>query len=146
MLAQLRHFPVESSYQAEPWFALWSALYHQDDIYPASFAAVPHIVQALASAPQRASLSYFLLPASIEVARASGKAQPSPELAGPYGEALRQIPALAAASSRQDWGRALCTAALAAIAAATGNHQSAELLLAVDESEISEVLEWLQSR
>jgi hypothetical protein len=146
LLARLRQFPDESSHRAEPWFSLWSALYHQGDIFTASFAAVPHIVEALASAPQRASLSYFLLPASIEAARARGTSEPAADLAGPYFEALRRIPGLAAASSRQGWDASLCHAALAAIAVATGNHQTAELLLGVEESDVPEVLEWLQSR
>jgi hypothetical protein len=146
LLAQLRHFPGESSSRDEPWLSLWSALYHQEDIFEASFAAVPHIVDSLAVDPARASLSYFLLPASIEIARASGELQPSGQLVQPYHEALGRIPALVAASSRPGWDSTLCTAALAAVAAATGNHQTAGLLLSVDESEIIEVLAWLQSR
>jgi hypothetical protein len=47
LLSQLVAFPAEATYQDEPWFTLWSSLYHQGDIYPASFAAVPHIVAAL---------------------------------------------------------------------------------------------------
>jgi hypothetical protein len=32
--------------EREPWFTLWSALCHQGDVYPASFAAFPHIIAA----------------------------------------------------------------------------------------------------
>lgn len=51
LLADLAFFPAESSYEAEPWFSLWSSLCHQGDIYSASFAAVPEIVKHLANNP-----------------------------------------------------------------------------------------------
>ena len=33
----------------EPMFTLWSSLCHQDNVYPASFAAVPHLVEIAAA-------------------------------------------------------------------------------------------------
>jgi hypothetical protein len=48
LLRHLESFPP-SSPDDEPWFSLWSALAHQGDVYPASFAAVPHVVRALAA-------------------------------------------------------------------------------------------------
>ncbi len=68
MLQQIESFPAEKDGQAEPWFSLWSALYHQGDIYSASIAAVPRIVSALSRAPSKATLSFYLLPASIAIA------------------------------------------------------------------------------
>ena len=146
LLSQLTSFPGETSYKDEPWFTLWSSLCHQGDIYPASFAAVPHIVGALAANPSRASMSYFLLPASIEVARASGSIVVPPSLATAYFAALAQLPMLAGAAAHPAWNESLCTAALAATAAATGNHQTARLLLETEQSDIPEVINWLQSR
>ncbi|HEU4670565.1 MAG TPA: hypothetical protein VFR91_07640 [Dyella sp.] len=146
LLGQLASYPDERSYQDEPWFTLWSSLCHQGDIYSASFAAVPHIVQALAANTSRASVSYFLLPASIEVARDSANAVVPPSLSVAYFAALAQLPVLAGAAARPDWDESLCTSALAATAAATGNHQTARLLLETEQSDIPEVLNWLQSR
>ena len=128
LLGQLAQFPDETSYQAEPWFTLWSSLYHQGDIYSASFAALPHIVEALASDPARASLSYFLLPASIEVARASCGIEVPPDLEQSYHAALSRVPQLAASAAKPAWDSDRCIAALAAKSAATGNHQVAQLL------------------
>jgi hypothetical protein len=50
---------------------------HQGDVYPASFAAVPHVVSALASAPTRAGFDYFLFPACVEVARVKSPYPPN---------------------------------------------------------------------
>ena len=60
----------EETWQSEPWHSLWAALCDEGRVHPASFAAVPHIVAALAEAPERATPSHFVLPASIELARA----------------------------------------------------------------------------
>lgn len=146
LLKRLAEFPQETSFDDEPWFTLWSSIYHQGDIYSASFAAVPHIVETLAAAPARASLSYFLLPASIEVARASSGFEVPPDLERPYYEALSRLPQLAAAASKPDWDTYLCVAALAATSAATGNHQVAQLLLQAEPQAIPGIIEWLQSR
>ena len=57
LLDAIEAFPAETDWRAEPWFSLWSALYHQGDIYPASIAAVPRIVSTLACEPTKATLS-----------------------------------------------------------------------------------------
>src|SRR5689334_11052561 len=69
LLRLLPEFPTSNSYKDEPWYTLWSSLCHQGDVYPASFAAVPHIVGAAAQDPRRATYNYFLLPTCIEIAR-----------------------------------------------------------------------------
>ena len=69
LLREIAVEPDASSASEGPWFDLWSALCHQGDVYPASFAAVPHIVQALADHIECACDDFFLLPASIEWAR-----------------------------------------------------------------------------
>jgi hypothetical protein len=68
LLQKIVGFPDESDWQFEPWFSLWSALYHQGDIYSASIAAVPEIVSTLFRDPSKATLSFYLLPASIATA------------------------------------------------------------------------------
>jgi hypothetical protein len=55
--------------KAEPWFSLWSSLAHQGDVYSASFAAVPHVVHALSTAPERADASFFQFPTWVEIYR-----------------------------------------------------------------------------
>ena len=128
------------------WFDLWSALCHQGDIYPASFAAVPHIVQALSLAPQRASFSYFLLPASIEVARIKKNVPVPAHLVEAYFGSLARLPLLAGSAARPDWNLDVCQSALAAIAAAMGQHILAELLLELGPDDIPEAIKWLFER
>ena len=88
LLAKLSSFPEETSYEDQPWHSLWSALYHQGDIYSASFAATPEIIKHLASNPQQATFSFFALPASIEVARAKGNIKVPDELSAAYFQSL----------------------------------------------------------
>jgi hypothetical protein len=68
LLQQLADRPPSSG-EGGPWFQLWSALAHQDDVYSASFAAVPHVVRAMAVAPTRADAGYFQFPAWVEISR-----------------------------------------------------------------------------
>ena len=107
---------------------------------------VDHIVGVLANDPGRASMSYFLLPASVEVARESKGILVPSSLSTAYSTALAQLPSLAAAAAQPAWNESVCTSALAATAVATGNHQTARLLLETGHSDIPEVLDWLQSR
>jgi hypothetical protein len=146
LLRQLTDYPSEGSYQDEPWYTLWSSLCHQGDIYPASFAAVPHIVQALAIDPTRATHSYFLLPACIEIARVTKGIAIPPAFEAAYFEALARLPSLAGSAAKPSWDESTCTSALAAVAAATGNHPVAQLLLETEPQDILAVIDWLHSR
>jgi hypothetical protein len=62
LLQQLQSLP-DSTGESEPWFTLWSSLAHQGDVHSASFAAVPHVVDALAAQPSAATATYFHFPA-----------------------------------------------------------------------------------
>ncbi|WP_101927246.1 MULTISPECIES: hypothetical protein [Luteimonas] len=143
LLAQLDTAPPEDHWQSEPWQSLWLALCQEGTIHSASFAAVPHIVDALAAAPERAALSHFVLPASIELARAAQAVEVPDAVVEGYVTALSRLPLLAGLVASPDWNEALCTAALAATAAATGQHAIAELLLEADD--VQAVLAWLRT-
>jgi hypothetical protein len=121
-------------------------LCHQGDIYPASFAAIPHIVRILSAAPQRAGFDFFLLPAAVEVARVENNVSVPEALRPSYFAALSQLPALAAASVRAGRDEELSQSALAAFAAAAGNTDFARLLIDVDREDVAEVLEWYENR
>ncbi len=56
--------PIEDT-----WEELWSSLCHQGDVYSASFAAVPHIVNALLLQPKPLTFDFVGLPISIEMER-----------------------------------------------------------------------------
>ena len=91
LLKQLADVP-DSSDDKEPWFSLWSSLAHQGDVYSASFAAVPHVVQALASYPIKADFTYFQFPAWVEICRKKSGVSVPEDIALSYFEALSRLP------------------------------------------------------
>ena len=68
LLARARSASPPVDYRSEPWFTLWSSLYHQDDIYSASYAAVPELIAIAAERRDLAPESLYLA-ASIELRR-----------------------------------------------------------------------------
>ena len=146
LLAQLADFPSESSSENEPWLTLWSSLCHQGDIYSASFAAVPEIVRHLASAPERATFSYFCLPAAIEIARFQNNV-PVPEvLHAAYFAAIQQLGMLAGQLVTTSPDDVVAQAAIAAFTVSIGQHEYANLVLNVPKNELPEVMEWYWER
>ena len=88
LLARARVAPPPVDYKSEPWFTLWSSLYHQDDIYSASVAAVPELVALAAERRELAPESLFLA-ASIELQRNLAMApEVSPSLKMAYERSL----------------------------------------------------------
>ena len=145
LLQQLEQVP-SSKDNAEPWFTLWSALAHQGDVYSASFAAVPYVVKALASAPAKADHSYFQFPAWVEVCRSKNKVEIPEDLRSAYSESLAQLPSLVAKASIRSWDPGFLACALAAIAAAKGQPEVAEAALELTPEVAQEFLEWFFDR
>lgn len=144
MLRQLEAFPPNNGYEAPPYFMLWSSLCHQDDVYSASFAAVPHIIRILESGPTRATWDFFLLPACIEISRWRGRGPQIPEeLRDSYFGALQRIPSLAAAAAEAQWDEVYCRAVAAAIVVAKGQPALGEVILELDPDSAKE---FMQSR
>lgn len=145
LLSQLGAYPDHESYESEPYFSLWSALCHQGDVYSASYAAVPHIVEYLAANPNKATYDYFMLPICIEIARKKGNGPDiTPELEWSYFSALRQLPALAAKVTPEN---ASFTGVLAAtIAVANGEAALGEAILELTPDVLEEFLEWQAQR
>jgi hypothetical protein len=135
-----------SANDAEPWFTLWSALAHQGDVYPASFAAVPHVVKALVAAPLKADHSYFQFPAWVEICRAKSQVEIPEDLRTAYFEALAQLPGLVAAASNRPWEPDFLACTLAAVAAAKGQPAVAEAVLELTPEVAQEFLEWFFER
>lgn len=131
---------------SELWFILWSALAHQGDVYSASFAAVPHVVHALARAPDRADHGYFQFPAWVEICRAKSQAEIPEDLRAAYVHALAQLPSLVAAASSRAWDPDFLACALAAVAAAKGQHAVAEAVLEFTPDVAEEFMEWFFTR
>jgi hypothetical protein len=132
--------------QDEPWFTLWSALAHQGDVYPASFAAVPYVVKALATDPARAGADYFHFPAWVEINRHRNGITIPQDLQPAYESALRQLPSLVAVAAARDWDSVLLRSALSAIAASKGHIDLAEAILELDSEVAREFMAWFQDR
>lgn len=139
LLARLADLPAADD---EPWSALWSALAHQDDVYPASFAAVPHVVRALAAAPARADAIYFQFPTVIEICRQHQAIAVPDDLSTAYAAALAALPGLVAAASVRAWDDDFLACALAAIAAAKGGPDIAEAVLSMTPEAAADFMDW----
>jgi hypothetical protein len=141
LLRDLESLPPDAGSEAEPYFSLWSALCHQGDVYTGSYAAVPHIVRIMGTAPERVPMTLFLMVACIEIARCKGRGPAvPPDLQTDYSAALARIPELVAGAARARWDHWYCGAALAAVAAAKGFAQLAEAVLELDPETVKDVL------
>jgi hypothetical protein len=138
----LESLPPDDTAEAEPYFSLWSALCHQGDVYFGSYAAVPHIVRVIGTAPDRTPWTLFQMVACIEISRANGRGPEIPaDLRDDYAAALAQIPALVGAAAKVKWDDWYAGAALAAIAASKGLHRLAEAVLELDPDSIEAFLD-----
>jgi len=145
LLRQLGALP-KSEGKKEPWHTIWSALAHQSDVYSASFAAVPHVVSALASAPDRADFSYFQFPAWVEVCRVRSGTEIPQDLRAPYFEALSRLPELVGRVSAKKWDADFLACTLAAIAAAKGQPAIAEAVLELTPEVAEDFMKWFYER
>ena len=141
LLKQLEGFPASQG-NAEPWFTLWSSLCHQDDVYTASFAAVPHIVRVLKMDPVRADHSFFQLPACIEIARARVSFDIPPDLREPYFAALNEFPNLIGPAAARKWDEGMLCCVLSAIAASKGFPSIASAALELDSATAGKFMTW----
>lgn len=146
LLAQLAALPVSLG-EAEPWFTLWSALAHQGDVYSASFAAVPHVVEALSRDPTKADYAFFQFPAWIEICRVKRQIEVPEALRAGYFRALERLPSLVAEAATRDWDSGFLACALAAIAAAKGQTIVAEAVLEFASASVAkDFIDWLATQ
>ncbi|MDX2166832.1 MAG: hypothetical protein SF182_07200 [Deltaproteobacteria bacterium] len=89
LLHQAETAPAPRRFDEEPWYALWSSLCHQSDVFTASYAAVPELVRIAALRDEAARAELLLLAGCIELERHESRAPAMPaELAPPYQRAL----------------------------------------------------------
>lgn len=146
LLSSLSAYPEETNYEEEPWFSLWSSLYHQGTIYSASFAVVPEIVKLILLAPERVTPSFFNLPTSIEVARKKQEIEIPAELLASYENAISELGKCASLCISHNREEEFARAATAAFAISAGQVEYAELLLEISKDEVEETLEWFFER
>lgn len=142
MLRQLEADPrPKKEYNDEPWFSLWSSLCHQDDVYPASYAAVPHFVRIALAAKGPIASDFFFLPACIEIARVDeGGPAIAPELEKPYFEALSRLPECAYRHATYPWNDDMTQCVVTAIAIAKNQIKLAHALRNLDSYIIDRVV------
>ncbi|MDO6388455.1 hypothetical protein [Uliginosibacterium sp. 31-12] len=145
LLKQLADLPEDDG-NGEPWFSIWSALAHQGDVYSASFAAVPHVVNYLSSSPLKADSSFFQFPAWVEICRQKGNIKVPDDLSSAYFSSLRRLPSLVAAAAERDWDADFLLCALSAIAAAKGPPEIAEAIQELSPAVATELMEWFYER
>jgi hypothetical protein len=113
----------------EPWHSLWSALCHQGDVYTASYAAMPHIVQIALDAKGPIDFSFFLLPTRVEIARTRKRGPEIPQhLEWDYFASLRRVIECAARHAADEWDINMVVCAIGAIAAAKNQINLADAL------------------
>jgi len=132
LLQKIESFPAETDWQAKPWFSLWSALYHQGDIYSASIAAVPQIVFVLSQAPNKATLGFYLLPTSIAIADNANPIDVPAAVRESFTKAVATLGAIAASELPSIFDEHLAMAAKAAVLVSHGDFQQAGELLEAD--------------
>lgn len=145
LLRQLASLPRADG-DAEPWFSLWSSLAHQGDVYSATFAAVPHVVSALATAPGKADSCYFQFVAWVEICRRKNNVPIPPDLESAYESALARLPMLVAEAATEPWSSGMLSAALAAIAAAKGYPSIAEATMELTLEVADNFMDWIFER
>lgn len=131
----------KNGYQDEPWFTLWSSLCHQGDVYTASYAALPHIVEIASKAPGPLDFSFFQLPAAIDVARQNGRGPPIPiEIETDYHLAITRLTDCVALHRHDDWDVSMLLSVFAAQAVAKGQFRIAEAISNLDDDLITRLI------
>ncbi|WP_401729258.1 hypothetical protein [Stenotrophomonas muris] len=136
--------PIEDT-----WHELWSSLCHQGDVYSASFAAVPHIVNALLLQPKPLTFDFVGLPISIEMERREAGIA-LPDIAEPeYSEALHRLAKFAGSVVMEKHDFSTSTCLLTALALEHGNAAAAWALAFVvsgEKDEMEEAMELFRNR
>ncbi len=133
--------PVAES-DGEPWFSLWSSLCHQGDVYTASYAALPHIVDIALRAVGAIDFGFFQLPAAIEIARMNGRGPEIPhDLESDYRNALTHLAECVSVKLSEEWDQATLLSALSALAVSKGNPRVAEAIMNLDDDLITRLID-----
>lgn len=130
----------------DPWYSLGSALAHQGDVYDASFAAVPHVVAAMAVTSGQIESIFLNFAAWVEICRKNKNVAIPADLAPAYFAALAQLPGLVARAATQEWDDTFLATALSAIAVAKGNIVVAEAVSELTTETAGQYLTWLYAQ
>ncbi|WP_353076136.1 hypothetical protein [Stenotrophomonas sepilia] len=127
--------PIEDT-----WHELWSSLCHQGDVYSASFAAVPHIVNALPVDADSNDWQFISLAQSIETLRCHQGMELPAGLEPEYSQAIQRMgkhAAMLLATPQEAWKT---SALFAAIAIAHGHTPMARLHTEIMSDEMDDAV------
>lgn len=92
------------SAREEVWFALWRTLYRPGEVFSASYAAVPHLLEISGAFALRERAQGIHLITRIEVTRREDASAVMPDdLVADYGNAVDCLPDFVAASTGEPW-------------------------------------------
>lgn len=141
-LRELAGFPAGEARTTEPYATLRRALLRQNCVYTASYAALPHMVEMMADAPERAHPGVLELVTRIEIARSKGNGPDMHDaLAAMYEAALKRLPEVIAAMSRQSWDEAFTRIAAAALAVSRQQPTLAEAILELKPGKLADFMD-----
>jgi hypothetical protein len=135
LLAQLRAAPPEATWlfqdwDAEPLVSLGNALVHQCDVYPASYAALPHLVAIAAKQPAANRVICLNLVGCIAMGQQLDNAPAIPEqLQAAYATALGEAAGIILECLDLDWPDDDYKVLLSALVAVRGHGSLAETIL-----------------
>jgi len=135
-----------SSQDAEPWSSIWSSLAHQGDVYSASFAAAPHIIEILVRLPNPVPVDYYHFPAWVEICREKTQTLVDPALQDSYADAIDKLGRLAADATKQPPDEIDLPCILSAIAVAKKQFEMAEIILELSPGIARELITWFHER
>lgn len=119
---------------------LWQELHHQGDVGDASYAAVPHLVEAIAHL-QRVDWNPYALVATIEVARLN-RNPPVPDWIWPeYEDSIKSLAAYALRNLAKSDDELTVRCLLGAVALSKNVRKVGIILSYLDDSEYDELIE-----
>ena len=131
----------QEDHGAAPWEPLWSSLCHQDDVYPASYAAVPHLVEIARTTRGPIDFSFLLLPTCIEISRCKGLGPAVPEaLAAAYHRAISALADCVCRHAADEWDGDMARVAAAALVVAKGHSRLGDALVNLDRDIIAKIV------
>ena len=132
---------LETASDAQPaWDSLWEEMYHQGDVGPGSFVAVPHIVRIH---QERGVVDWnaYALVASVEVARAVRGNPDVPDWArSDYEGALHELAEIGLSELLQATTPEAVRSILAILAINFGARAHGRLLIEYGEDEVAELI------
>lgn len=90
--------------RAEVWFALWRTLFRPGEVYTASYAAVPHLLEIASTLAVRERAEAMHLVVRIEISRCEGRSAPVPaDVVEGYATAVDSLASHVGAAAGEPW-------------------------------------------